>query len=61
LLIIIGDYFLGIQEHRFNETFKRCRSTVERCIGLLNGRFRCLLKDRVLHYSPQKAARVIMA
>lgn len=49
------------QEQRFNQTFKACRSTVERCIGLLKGRFRCLLKDRVLHYSPEKAARIVMA
>ncbi|KAJ3655933.1 hypothetical protein Zmor_015040 [Zophobas morio] len=49
------------QEERYNNRFKSCRSTVERCIGVLKGRFRCLLKDRVLHYTPQKAAKIIMA
>lgn len=45
----------------FNYHFKRSRSVVERCIGLLKGRFRCLLKERVLHYAPNKAARIVSA
>ncbi|XP_031344728.1 putative nuclease HARBI1 [Photinus pyralis] len=45
----------------FNNTFKQSRSVVERCIGLLKGRHRCLLKDRVLHYAPNKAARIVLA
>lgn len=49
------------QETRFNTRIKGVRSTVERCIGVLKGRFRCLLKDRALHYKPRNAARIIMA
>ena len=36
-----------------------CRSLIERCNGLLKMRFRCLLKHRVLHYSPPVASKII--
>ncbi|KAB0803507.1 hypothetical protein PPYR_00477, partial [Photinus pyralis] len=48
------------QQHNYNNNFKRCRSTVERCIGVLKGRFRCLLKDRTLHYEPRVAAQITL-
>ncbi|KAJ8909334.1 hypothetical protein NQ315_017194, partial [Exocentrus adspersus] len=48
-------------EFRFNTAFKRARSTIERCNGLLKSRFRCLLKHRVLHYSPTTAAKIVNA
>lgn len=48
-------------EEHFNETFLRIRSTVERCNGVLKNRFRCLLKHRVLHYTPESASRIINA
>lgn len=35
------------------------RSSVERCIGHLRARFRCVNKHRVLHYAPEKAGRII--
>lgn len=37
------------------------RATVERCNGLLKMRLRCLLKHRVLHYSPQAVSKIINA
>lgn len=37
------------------------RNCIERCIGLLKAIFRCLLKDRTLHYSPRNAAKIIIA
>lgn len=46
---------------RFDRTFKRARSTIERCNGVWKGRFRCLLKDRTLHYHPVKASKIAKA
>lgn len=47
-------------EERFNNDFKRVRSTIERCNGVLKNRFRCLLKHRVLHYQPAKVAKIVI-
>lgn len=38
-----------------------CRALIERCNGLLKMRFRCLLKHRVLHYTPQMACKITNA
>ncbi|XP_063911205.1 putative nuclease HARBI1 [Zophobas morio] len=46
-------------EGRYNKAHIRARNCVERCIGLLKSYFRCLLKDRVLHYSPEVAGKII--
>lgn len=48
-------------ESRYNKWFCTTRSIIERCNGVLKMRFRCLLKHRVLHYSPEKAASIINA
>jgi len=48
-------------EARYNKWFGKTRSIIERCNGVLKMRFRCLLKHRVLHYSPEKAASIINA
>lgn len=34
---------------------------MERCIGVLKKRFRCLLRYRTLEYAPEKAAQIINA
>lgn len=39
----------------------RVRNTVERCIGLIKSRFRCLLVDRKLHYHPTMAGYITNA
>ncbi|KOB77626.1 Uncharacterized protein OBRU01_03764 [Operophtera brumata] len=52
---------VGTAEHRYNEALKQTRATIERCNGVLKSRFRCLLKDRVLHYTPHKASKIIIA
>lgn len=51
----------GSPEERFNNRIINVRNSIERCNGLLKNRFRCLLKHRVLHYSPQKAAKIVNA
>lgn len=44
---------MGSPEFRYTEHFTRVRSSVERCIGVLKGRWRCLRKERALHYISQ--------
>ena len=46
-------------EENYNSFFTRARCIVERCNGLLKMRFCCLLKDRVLHYRPNTASKII--
>ncbi|XP_031335010.1 putative nuclease HARBI1 [Photinus pyralis] len=48
-------------EERFNDRICSIRSLIERCNGVLKNRFRCLLRHRVLHYTPTVAARIVNA
>lgn len=45
----------GSPEARYTEHIIQARSAVERCIGILKGRWRCLRKERALHYKPEFA------
>ena len=47
------------QEEAYNRCHQLARHRVERCIGLLKSRFRCLSRQRVLMYSPAKAGAII--
>ncbi|KAG8233154.1 hypothetical protein J437_LFUL014106 [Ladona fulva] len=51
----------GTLEARNTRYHIKARSAVERCIGLLKGRFRCLLLGRKLEYEPRKACQFINA
>ncbi|KAK3917894.1 Putative nuclease [Frankliniella fusca] len=51
----------GSPEEHFTKKHCRSRNCVERCIGVLKSRFRCLLKDRTLHYLPLRAAKMVKA
>lgn len=51
----------GEQEERYNIIHKCARATIERVNGILKMRFRCLLKHRLLHYSPTMASKIIHA
>lgn len=46
-------------DKRYNVAHRHARNVIERCFGVLKNRFRCLLKHRTLHYSPQKACKII--
>nr|CAH7756740.1 unnamed protein product [Callosobruchus chinensis] len=43
-------------ESRYSEAHIQARNCVERCIGVLKGRFLCLSK--ILRYSPQKVGTI---
>nr|CAH7756736.1 unnamed protein product [Callosobruchus chinensis] len=46
----------GSPESRYSEAHIQARNCVERCIGVLKGRFLCLSK--ILRYSPQKVGTI---
>ncbi|KAM3964790.1 putative nuclease HARBI1 [Aphomia sociella] len=48
-------------EAHYTNLHVRARNVVERAIGLLKARFRCLLVHRVLHYSPEVAGSIVNA
>lgn len=52
---------VGSPEARYNNAHIRARNTVERCIGLLKIRFRCLLKERTARYEPTIMCNFIKA
>lgn len=55
----IMDAIEGSPEAEYNRKQTSCRALIERCNGLLKMRFRCLLKHRILHYTPATASKII--
>ncbi|KAJ8720568.1 hypothetical protein PYW08_006033 [Mythimna loreyi] len=51
----------GTPEHQYYQLHVTARNTVERCIGVLKARFRCLLAARALHYDPITAGKIVNA
>lgn len=49
----------GTARSRFNKSLAKARSEVERTIGVLKNRWRCLLGARQLHYKPEKVAKIV--
>lgn len=45
----------GTPGARYTEHHIQARVSVERCFGVLKGRWRCLRKERALHYAPEFA------
>ncbi|XP_065280784.1 putative nuclease HARBI1 [Dermacentor albipictus] len=48
-------------EGQYNTAHGAMRSVVERCIGLLKSRFRCLQQYCTLLYEPERAANIVAA
>lgn len=48
-------------QRNFNRRLARVRQVVERCIGILKMRFRCLLGERKLRYNPMRVGQIIYA
>ncbi|CAN7984350.1 unnamed protein product, partial [Ixodes hexagonus] len=46
---------------RYNHAHACMRAVVERCIGLLKSRFRCLHKHRTLYHHPRIAGTIVVA
>ncbi|KAJ8965083.1 hypothetical protein NQ317_016113 [Molorchus minor] len=59
LMTPVSNNDLTLPEQNYNTSHRSTRNVVERTIGVLKARFRCLLKHRVLHYSPTVAAKII--
>lgn len=51
----------GTPEEYYNNLQSSARNTAERTIGILKGRFRCLLVHRVLHYEPEMVSKIVIA
>ncbi|RVE45300.1 hypothetical protein evm_010072 [Chilo suppressalis] len=51
----------GSAEQFYTERHCSARNRVERTIGLLKARWRCLLKHTVLHYKPDMVSKIINA
>lgn len=51
----------GSAEEYYTNIHCQTRNTVERCIGVLKARWRCLLAHRVLHYDHHMVAKIINA
>nr|XP_054923189.1 putative nuclease HARBI1 [Dermacentor andersoni] len=63
-----GEYLLAPGSHagttsegHYNREHASMRSVVERCMGVLKSKFRCLQHFRTLLYSPDRATRIIHA
>ncbi|KOB74639.1 putative nuclease HARBI1, partial [Operophtera brumata] len=47
-------------EERYNKCHTTARNIIEMTFGRLKNKFRCLLRHRILHFSPEKAADIIV-
>lgn len=52
---------LTIEQNYFNSRHQKVRNIIERCIGVLKARFRCIIGERKLRYHPTRASHIINA
>lgn len=60
LMTPVGQASQGTPESQYNHFHGRTKTCIDKCIGKLKGRWQCLHK-RPLHYTPQRAAKIINA
>ncbi|KAB0804976.1 hypothetical protein PPYR_01946, partial [Photinus pyralis] len=51
----------GSAEERYNTHHASARNCIERCNGVFKQRFRCVLGERTLRYSPEKVGNIVVA
>ncbi|XP_053616898.1 putative nuclease HARBI1 [Plodia interpunctella] len=61
LMTPITDAAENSPEAKYTSVHGRTRVVIENTFGRLKNRWRCLSKDRTLHYKPEKCARIITA
>lgn len=61
LMIPINNAPLNTPDERYTLALVSTRSCIERCNGVYKARFRCVLGERTLHYTPRAAARSAQA
>nr|CAD7206390.1 unnamed protein product [Timema douglasi] len=59
LLTPITNTVRGTPEALYTETHCSARNVIERFFGVLKGKFRCLLRDRTLHYAHAQSGKII--
>ncbi|XP_035205356.1 putative nuclease HARBI1 isoform X2 [Stegodyphus dumicola] len=61
LLTPVPSPTVGSANERYNKKHATARNCIERCIGVLKSRFRCLLHARELNYEPTTAGKIVNA
>lgn len=61
LMTPIPDAAEGSPEAKYTSLHGRARVVIENTFGILKNRWRCLSKDRTMHYKPEKCAKIIIA
>ncbi|XP_041972599.1 putative nuclease HARBI1 [Aricia agestis] len=61
LMTPITDAAEGTPEAKYTAIHGKARVAIENTFGRLKNRWRCLCKDRTLHYTPERCATIILA
>ncbi|XP_064463593.1 putative nuclease HARBI1 [Ornithodoros turicata] len=61
LMPLPGDPPPNTPKARYKKRHKAARGVVEKCIGLLKSRFRCLQRYRTLHYNLHRTSNIVVA
>lgn len=61
MMIVYEGENLPDEQIYYNKRICKARNLVERCIGVLKSRFRCMNDERRLRYHPRKASTIISA